>query len=156
MFTTAPAFATTPAQLTLAAGVFEILSDRQHAFEGDLTYRFGQSVFDSGGVLRGIHPELGVLANSRGAVMGWAGLVAPLQFNRWEIAPSVGAGAYHRGQSKYLGGAFEFHLGLDVSYALSLGSRIGLAFRHISNGGLHDKNPGENAALATWTWMFRH
>jgi hypothetical protein len=156
--TATPAWASNVPQLTVGAGVFELVADREHAFEGDVTYRFGQSWFGTGGgVFGGIRPELGLMANSRGAVMGWAGVAAPFQWagDAWEIAPSIGIGAYHRGQSKYLGGTFEFHLGLAVSHALTPHTRVGLAFMHISNGGVHDKNPGANAALVTWSWNFQ-
>jgi hypothetical protein len=33
--------------------------------------------------------------------------------------------------------------------------RIGVAWTHISNANIHDKNPGVNSVIVTWTWMFR-
>jgi hypothetical protein len=145
------------AQLTVGAGIFELVSDRQHVAEADLVYRFGAGWRDGGdGAFRGVHPIVGVMGNSRSGAMGWAGLAAPFVWNRWEVEPAVGAGAYHQGNSKYLGGAFQFHLALRVSYAVTDSGSLGLGFMHISNGGLHDKNPGANSVLVVWTWRLGH
>jgi len=154
---TPAAHADDASQVTVGAGVFDLVSHHAHPFEGDVQYRFGWGLFGGDGVFRGLKPIIGVMGNSKGGVMGWAGLAAPLQFDndRWEIEPSAAMGAYHRGSGIDLGGTFEFHLGVAASYAVSEHSRFGIELTHISNANTHRINPGSNSALVTWTWMFR-
>ncbi len=52
-------------------------------------------------------------------------------------------------------GTFQLHLGLGISYAVSDHGRVGVGLTHISNANIHEKNPGVNSVLVTWTWMFR-
>ena len=144
------------ALLTLGAGVFDLVKHRQQEAEGRIEYRFAHGVLGSDGVFRGFKPLLGVMANSAGGVFGYAGLAAPFAFDdgRWEFVPSAGLGAYRRGDGIDLGGTFEFHIGLAVSYAVTRNGRLGLALDHISNANTHRQNPGANSVLVTWSWAF--
>ncbi|TAK98661.1 MAG: acyloxyacyl hydrolase [Rhodospirillaceae bacterium] len=153
---TSSARADDASQLTVGAGLFDLVSHHAHPAEADVTYRFGWGLFGGDGVFRGLKPVVGVMGNTKGGVMGWAGLAAPFQFDndRWEIEPSAGLGGYRRGSGIDLGGTFEFHLGLGASYAISDHSRLGVEFTHISNANTHRINPGSNSALVTWSWMF--
>jgi hypothetical protein len=142
-------------QITVGGGLFDLVSHHDHPAEGDAIFRFGWGMFGGDGAFRGLKPIVGVMANTKGGVMGWGGLAAPFEFGRFEIEPSAGMGAYHRGSGIDLGGTFEFHLGLGASYAVSDHSRFGLLLTHISNANTHHINPGANSALVTWTWMFK-
>jgi len=144
-------------QLTVGGGLFELTARKLQTAEGDIFFRSGHGWFDGGDAFGGLRPAVGLMVNAKGAVMGWGGVAAPFQFadGRWEVEPAIGAGAYSRGNSKRLGGPFAFHLGLNVSYGVGAHSRVGLAFMHISNGGIYEKNPSVNSALVTWSWRFR-
>jgi hypothetical protein len=154
---TSPVRADDVSQITVGAGMFDLVSHHAHPAEADVMYRFGWGLFGGDGVFRGLKPIVGAMGNTKGGVMGWAGLAAPFQFDndRWEIEPSAGLGAYHRGSGIDLGGTFEFHLGVGASYAVSTHSRLGVELTHISNANTHHINPGSNSALVTWSWMFK-
>ena len=154
MLVISPALAD-PGQFTVGAGVSR---DQDHVFEAQANYRFGWGFFGGDGAFRGLKPIIGGMVNADGGLMGYAGLAAPLQFDnrRWEIQPWAAMGGYYRGDGVDLGGTFQFNLGLGISYAVINNGRIGVAWTHISNANIHDKNPGVNSVLGTWTWMFRN
>lgn len=141
--------------INLSAGVFDVRSAAKQEFEGRIEYRFGTGAFESG-AFRGFKPLVGVMANTGGAVFGYAGLAAPFAFDdgRWEIVPSAAMGAYSKGNGIDLGGTFEFHLGVGASYAITGDSRLGVAVYHISNANTHRKNPGVNTVAVTWSFAF--
>ncbi len=144
------------ALINLSAGVFDVRSAAPQEFEGRLEYRAGFGLFETDGVFRGFKPLVGVMANTAGAVFGYAGLAAPFAFDsgRWEIVPSAAMGAYSKGDGIDLGGTFEFHLGVGASYAVTDNSRLGVAIYHISNANTHRKNPGVNSVALTWSFAF--
>ncbi len=62
--------------------------------------------------------------------------------NKLFFTPSFGAGIYDDGSGKKLGNDLQFRTALEVSYELKNKNRIGIAFSHISNANLGNKNPG--------------
>ena len=114
------------------------------AGEGRVELRYGKKLFYLG-------PALGLLANTRGGVFGYAGLYGDLRFGNVVITRLGGIGGYHRGDGEHLGGAFEFRLSLAAAYELADRSRLGLQYGHISNAGTHDINPGDNELLLTYS-----
>jgi lipid A 3-O-deacylase len=94
-------------------------------------------------------PALGLLANTRGGVFGYAGLYADLRLGNVVITPLGGVGGYHRGDDEHLGGTFEFRLSLAAAYEFADRSRLGLQYGHISDAETHDINPGDNELLVT-------
>ena len=156
IFAATPVAAKDPSMVTLSVGLFDLVSHRTQEFEGRAEYRHGQGFLGTNGVFRGFKPIIGIMGNSAGAVFGYAGLAAPIAFGGelWEIVPSGGVGGYHQGDGIFLGGAFEFHVGLSASYALSDNSRLGVALYHISNANTHRKNPGVNSVLLQWSLAF--
>jgi hypothetical protein len=63
------------------------------------------------------------------------------------LRPSFAPGYYNMGSGKDLGSALEFRSGLEVGFCFSNGTRLGVEFNHISNGGLADHNPGANSLM---------
>jgi len=114
------------------------------AGEGRVELRYGKKLFYLG-------PALGLLANTRGGVFGYAGLYADLHFGNLVITPLGGVGGYHRGDGEHLGGTFEFRLSLAAAYEFADRSRLGLQLGHISNAGIHDINPSDNELLVTYS-----
>lgn len=155
----APASAEDSARLMLGAGVFGfgVDSDPNNA-EGRIEYRFSHGFFGTDGVFRGFKPLVGVAAQTNGSVFGYVGLAVPFVFgaeDRWEVVVEGGPGAYHQGSSSlYLGGTFEFHVGLAANYAVTDNGRLGVGIFHISNANFHRKNPGVNSILAIYTFSF--
>jgi lipid A 3-O-deacylase len=115
------------------------------AGEGRVELRYGKKIFYLG-------PALGLLANTRGGVFGYAGLYADLHLGNVVITPFGGVGGYHRGDGEHLGGTFEFRLSLAAAYEFADRSRLGLQYGHISNAGIHDINPGDNELLVTYSF----
>jgi hypothetical protein len=82
----------------------------------------------------------------------FAGLAIPLQWGNGllEFEPSAGIAAYRQGDSTFLGGTAQFHLGIQASVRVVRGVRAGLGVTHVSNAQiLHKKNRGTNILMAT-------
>jgi hypothetical protein len=132
--------------VTPYVGAFNILDDDEDTSgQFGVEYRFRQWNY-------GIRPTVGVNIDWDGGAYAYGG------FN-WEIPlsdsflliPNFMVGAYHEGGSKDLGGALEFRSGIEVAYQCQNKHRIGLAFNHISNASIYDKNPGAEALLLTYS-----
>jgi hypothetical protein len=83
-------------------------------------------------------PVAGALATSKGALYVYGGL-------RFDVPLG-----YHREKGQDLGGAVQFRSGLELSYRLAGGSRLGVCMYHLSNGGLFRANPGSESLLLTY------
>ena len=142
-----------PALFTVGAGVWDVNFNYYQQAEGRLEYRHGQGLFETD-TFRGLKPIVGIMATSKESIFGYAGFGAPFSLGNgnWEFTPSAGLGAYSRGDGLDLGGTFEFHLGLALSYAVTDRGRLGLYLTHISNAGINGYNPGENSLLLTWSF----
>lgn len=100
-----------------------------------------------------IRPVVGLFGNTDEAVYGYVGAARDFSLSpRFLLTPQFSVGAYEDGDGKDLGHTLEFLSSIQLAYRLSHGSRIGLAYQHISNGSISDKNPGAEIILLTWTW----
>ncbi len=68
---------------------------------------------------------------------------------KWFLTTSLGAGIFHNTHELNLGHPVEFRTGLEVSYELKMGYRLGLTAYHISNSKLSNKNPGTEILVFT-------
>lgn len=59
------------------------------------------------------------------------------------ITPSFGAGLYADHNGTDLGYPLEFRSGIECGYDFKKAGRISIGFWHLSNGGLGDRNPGD-------------
>jgi hypothetical protein len=148
-----PAMAADASLFTVGAGVWDVNFNYYQQAEARAEYRHGQGLFESDS-FRGLKPLIGAMVTSKESVFGYAGFAAPFTLGNgnWEFTPSAGLGAYSRGDGLDLGGTFQFHLGLGLSYAVSSTDQIGLYLTHISNAGINGYNPGENSLLLTWSF----
>lgn len=71
---------------------------------------------------------------------------------RFTITPQTGASYYEEGDGRDLGGPLEFRSGLEFSFRLKQGGRIGLLFYHLSNADIYDENPGSNSLVLNWAF----
>jgi lipid A 3-O-deacylase len=134
-----------PSYLDLGAGAFDLQGHPGTGTlaEGKVEFRYGQKLFYIG-------PAIGLLANTKGGVFGYAGFYADFALGPVVLTPLAAVGGYHRGGSEDLGEVFQFRTGGTVSYQFDNQSRLGVQFAHISNAGLSSHNPGENELLLTY------
>lgn len=122
--------------LSLGVGYYDI-NDNEEAADFRLEYRWDEPLAWV------IKPWAGAEVSSDGAVYGLGGLLADIKVgNGFLITPSFGAGLYSDGDGKDLGHVVEFRSQLEMGWEFQNQSRLGIAFGHISNAGLDDKNPG--------------
>lgn len=144
-----------PALFTVGAGLWDVNYNYDHrALEVRAEYRHGMGLFETD-FFRGLKPTIGVMGNSHGGKFAYAGFSIPFAMGdgkRWELSPSGAVGAYSRGNGLELGGTFQFHLGLMLSYLATERGRLGLYITHISNAYINGYNPGENSALLAWSF----
>ena len=120
--------------LMLGLGVFDPFDNRTSA-AATLEYRLGRKLLFIG-------PALGGMANAEGGLFGYLGLYFDLSAGPVYFTGQLAAGAYNRGDSRDLGGVFQFRQSIDLAYRFANGHRLGARVAHISNADLHDTNPG--------------
>jgi len=136
-----------PAFLTFGAGVTDITKGDE-AINFRLEYRHNQKLFWE------IKPFIGVDVAVDGAFYGYFGLAADLYFGRrFVLTPNLALGGYSNGD-KDLGYALEFRSGFELAYRFDNRSRLGIAFHHISNANLGDKNPGTEQLMLNYSLPF--
>lgn len=126
-----------PHYLDLAGGRFDAF-DGDDALAANLEWRSGRKYHFIG-------PAIGLLANTDGGIFGYGGIYADFAIGHIAINLSWGAGGYERGDSRDLGGVFQFIENLTLAYQFENGLRAGVRYQHISNADLHDKNPGNDS-----------
>lgn len=107
-------------------------------------YRFGKSLFPSTESVAIIRPWIAAEGTSDGAAYGAGGLLADFHLGPLVFTPSFGAGLYYSGNGKYLGSPIEFRSQVELGYEFDGGTRISVAYSHISNANIADTNPGSN------------
>jgi hypothetical protein len=134
-----------PHYLDLGLGISDATDENSGAAR--IEARFGRKLFFVG-------PALGLLTNTDGGYFGYGALYADIAYKKWIITPLWGAGGYEEGDGADLGGTFQFRSSLTLSYQFDNLSRLGFQAAHISNADLHDRNPGEQDYLLTFSVPF--
>lgn len=137
--------------LNIYAGYFDVTQDDNSALQIGAEYRYRD-------VYYGLRPAVGFNVTNDEAIYGYGGFFWDLHLSdRWIFTPNVVAGAFSHGDGKDLGHGIEFRSGLELSYQFDQGSRLGLAFNHISNASIGKRNPGAEALLVSYQfplhWM---
>lgn len=96
-----------------------------------------------------VGPAIGVIANEDDGRYAYAGIYAELAWRKFLLTPVVAAGAYRRGNGLDLGGTLEFRESLEFAYRISERWRAGLSIGHLSNGDIHEGNPGQQDVFVT-------
>ena len=135
-----------PSHIEGGVGVFDAFEEFNGERSGavHLQYRHGQKWKYFG-------PAAGMMLNADGGLFGYLGAYSEIEAGNWIATPMAGMGGYRQGDSKDLGGVFQFRLGLGLSYRFQDDSRLGVSVGHISNAGIHDGNPGEEELYFTYT-----
>lgn len=128
-------------QLVLSGGLSGIF-DTEHNPTVVAEFRFGQNWV-------GLHPWLGLSWATDGAVFAGGGLLYSIGLPRteWQVTAGVGPGYYERHQGADLGSHLEFCTFGEISRNMPWGHRVMVRLMHISNGGLTEKNPGNELLL---------
>jgi hypothetical protein len=132
-----------PHYLNLGGGSFEGFDDFDDSVTAQIEWRFGRKLYFVG-------PLLGLMGNTDGGALAFAGVYLDAAIGPWVLSPQTGISFYEKGKSKELGGAFEFMSGLSLSYEFAGRSRLGLRYQHASNADLHNKNPGADILLLVY------
>lgn len=146
-----------PAQeVTASSGVFEVLKDRD-TYEIGTEVRFAPRRFPwLPRFVPDLIPAVGTMAGSRGNLYVYGGFRIELPLGkRWTASPGWATGLYERADGKNLGGWLEFRSHIELSYRLDNGSRVGLCLYHLSNGRLHQGNPGSESLVLTYSARLR-
>lgn len=148
------------AVLTVGIGQYDIIPNDKKSAAAHVQYRFADGFGGGkalGGKFLGLKPLIGGFINADKGGLVFAGFALPLQWGNglFEFEPSAGIAAYRQGDSTFLGGTAQFHLGLQGSVRVVRGVRAGLGLTHVSNAQvLHKKNRGTNILMGTVGWEF--
>ncbi len=139
-------------RVLLGLGAFAIDEENgaDLATEARLAYHSGWRLLDRvlGPRFGGLGPYAALNVNTDGGVFGSGGLFLDLRpFENVYFRPFGGIGGYSEGDARELGGIFQFELGAAVAYRLDSEIEFGVLFKHISNAGIHDSNPGVNSLM---------
>ncbi|MDX2074039.1 MAG: acyloxyacyl hydrolase [Alphaproteobacteria bacterium] len=132
--------------LTATLGWYDLIDQDDQAAQAGLEYRFAPYLY-------GVRPMGGVSVTSDGGLYGYGGLHWDIEIvpGQWYISPNFAAGVYGNGDGKDLGGAIEFRSGIEFEYQMVNQHRVGVAFNHISNASIYDKNPGVEVLMLTYS-----
>jgi len=137
-----------PSFISLGVGVYDI-NDDFTAADFRAEFRWGKGLFDV------VKPFVGVQGTSDGTIYGFFGLGVDLHLgDRIVVTPNVAAGLLDEGSGKDLGSPVEFRTGIEIAWRFENRSRLGLAFHHISNAHLTDKNPGTEVLSVVYSIPF--
>lgn len=143
--------------LGIGAFSFDEGNDGNLAAEARLEYLSGWRLFGQafGPRFQGLGPYAALNVNTDGGVFGSGGLFLDLQpFPGFYLRPFGGIGGYSEGSARDLGGVFQFETGAAVGYRFENQMETGILFKHISNAGIHDDNPGVNSLMLTVSMPF--
>lgn len=142
---TSPMAAQDDPRYAVSLGSFDIING-DTAGEAGFEARFAPWRWD-------LIPVAGLTVNTDGGGYAFAGVRYDWRFaRRWIAAPHFAVTAFEEGDGRDLGSVLEFRSGLEVSYELDDGSRLGLSFYHLSNGGIDETNPGSESLVLVWSF----
>ena len=101
-----------------------------------------------------ISPITGGFITENSALYIYTGFEWNVDFGPLIFTPSFAPGLYHKGNGKDLGHILEFKSEVQLSYAYSDNSKIGISYNHVSNASLGNKNPGANSYMFNFLKSF--
>jgi lipid A 3-O-deacylase len=129
--------------ITVSGGRFDHNDSRARDMV-QIDYDFDKILF--GSPIGDFKPVIGFLRTGGDAKYGYAGVRLDYKVlnNSILISPSFTPGIYGKGDGKDLGHGLEFKSQVRVALNLTPTFNIGVAYSHISNASLGEKNPGAN------------
>ncbi len=123
--------------VNVTGGLVGVIDNLDEPFILDAGYRFAAMGPWS------VSPALGLAVAQNGAYYMYADVRRDFWLtDHWLLIPSFGVGAFSESEQLQLGHREQFRSGLEIAYQTHDRHRIGVAFFHISNGGITDYNPG--------------
>jgi lipid A 3-O-deacylase len=132
--------------LSFNAGVFNALSSDNNDAQFGAEYRFSAIDYN-------LRPVIGGFFTNEGAAYGYVGVNWDIALipNQLYLIPNFAVGAYHQGDSKDLGGVLEFRSGVELAYQFENAHQVGVAFNHLSNAHIYNRNPGTETIMVTYS-----
>ena len=133
-------------QFNFFSGNFDFSDDKQSAYLFGFQHQDENLNRDT--FLGNVSPITGGFITENSAAYIYTGIEWNMEMSdKMAFTPSFAPGLYHEGDGKDLGHVLEFKSELQISYATSKNSSIGLSYNHVSNASLGDKNPGANSYM---------
>ena len=135
-----------PDFLTIGAGRYDILRNRQPAAEFRLDYRFHNKWWI-------FKPFVTAAYDTNGSSFVGAGVLVDIYLgHRWVLTPQFSP-TWWRGKTTKvdLGFPLEFRSRLELAYRFDDRSRLGLSIDHSSNAGFGDRNPGVEVVMLNYS-----
>jgi hypothetical protein len=107
-------------------------------------YRFGTSLIPFIEPYAKFKPWVGAEVNTDGMFYGIGGFLLDINIGPVVFTPSIGVGAWTRGNSKELGSTVEFRSMIEIGYKFENNMRLTAYLSHMSNAGIGNVNPGAN------------
>ena len=132
-------------QYNFFTGNFDFSDDKQSALL--VGFQHQDENLERNTFLGNISPITGGFITENSAAYIYTGFEWNVEMGELTFTPSFAPGLYHKGDGKDLGHVLEFKSEVQLSYALSKDSRLGVSYNHVSNASLGDKNPGANSYM---------
>ena len=132
-------------QYNFFTGNFDFSDDKQSALL--VGFQHQDENLERNTFLGNISPITGGFITENSAAYIYTGFEWNVEMGELIFTPSFAPGLYHKGDGKDLGHVLEFKSEIQLSYALSKDSRLGVSYNHVSNASLGDKNPGANSYM---------
>jgi len=132
-------------QFNFFTGNFDFSDDKQSALL--VGFQHQDENLERNTFLGNISPITGGFITENSAAYIYTGFEWNVEMGELIFTPSFAPGLYHKGDGKDLGHVLEFKSEIQLSYALSKDSRLGVSYNHVSNASLGDKNPGANSYM---------
>ncbi|WP_299441818.1 acyloxyacyl hydrolase [uncultured Rhodospira sp.] len=130
-----------PARIAFGVGAANVRHDNEA--DGDLTSALFRVEGRLPVKLWRFTPIVGLELTDRGSFYGYGGVALDVFFGeRVVVTPNAALGYYNAGDGRDLGYPLEFRTGIEAAWQFEGGSRLGLAYHHISNAELGERNPG--------------
>ena len=147
-----PAVAGDKDLLIFMAGQSDIDDYDEETFEGRIEFTSHYTDFAAEPFFGGFGAMLGLMVSGKGSVFGYGGTYADIFLgDHIVIRPEGGGGGFVAGNSKDLGGVYQFHAAITFAYVFENEARVGITLTHISNFSIHDSNPGLDSGLFSYS-----
>ena len=133
-------------QINFFVGNFDFSDDKQKAIL--VGFQHQNEILSRDTIIGNVSPITGGFITENSAAYIYSGIEWNVDMGGGLIfTPSFAPGLYHEGDGKDLGHILEFKSEVQLSYAASNKTNIGISYNHVSNASLGDKNPGANSYM---------
>ncbi len=139
-------------QLNYYIGNFDFSDDNQKAVL--VGFQHQDENLNRKTFLGNVSPITGAFITENSAAYIYTGIEWNVDMGSLVFTPSFAPGLYHEGNGKDLGHVLEFKSEVQLSYAFSDNTSLGISYNHVSNASLGDKNPGANSYMFNFLKKF--